>query len=693
MSAAPSPRQPWLHDLRIIVDGNATALSATDGDVVPGTAQGLFVDDVRVLSRLELTVSGESPTPIASAASGAAAEFFGAARGLGDPGPDPTVEVHRVRTLEAASLVEQVTITSRAAEPVTATLRIELGSDGLDIAKVKYGVCAEPAVRPVLTDGLLTFTTNRHRTLVEVDPAATSVEALGDRAVLVHEVVVEPGASRTLRLTVTALRTAPSEFDADAGSRAVAWDDVRVSSDDPRLEALVARSVDDLRHLLLRDPLDPADVFAAAGSPWYLTLFGRDSIWAARMMLPFGTELAAGTLRALARRQGTRHDPESAEQPGKIAHEVRRTAYTGSPRKGDLALPPLYYGTVDATALWVTLLVEAWRWGLAEAQVRALLPHLRAALAWLTGDGQPDDDGFLKYLDATGHGLVNQGWKDSLDSMRTRDGRIAPAPIALVEAQAYAVQALLEAADLLDALGEEGAAEVRHQGAALRDRVRAAFWVGGADGRYLAMALDGQGRAVDGLGSNMGHALGTGTLDPGEAATVGRTVTGAELLDTFGVRTLGTGNGGFNPIGYHTGSIWTHDTAIVALGLAREGLGDAAAAVSRALVASAEAFDYRWPELYSGLPMMGRPAPYPASCRPQAWSAASAGAVVSVALGLRADLPRGVLHVEPPRPSPFGALRVDGLRLGATTFSVEVDRDGAVEVIGVPDEVEIRRGA
>jgi glycogen debranching enzyme len=686
-----TPRQPWLHDLTIIVHGNATALSAADGDIRPPSGHGLFVDDERLLCRLELTVGGEAPSPVACEAGGATAEFFGAARGLGDVGADPTVEVRRLRTLGDGVMHEDITVTSRATEQVRAALRLEVGSVGAPIAQVKYGLAEAPAVPPVAMDGGVRFTTTRHTTQVDFDPAPSTLDLEPDRAVAGHEVAVEPGESQRVRVTVTPTRTAASEFDADPGSEVVHWHDIRVTADEPRLAPLVHQSVDDLQHLLLRDPLEPSDVFPAAGSPWYLTLFGRDSIWAARMMLPFGTELAAGTLRALARRQGTRHDPGSAEQPGKIAHEVRRTAYQAS--TSGLSLPALYYGTVDATALWVTLLVEAWRWGLPEAEVRALLPHLRAALTWLTGDGQPDDDGFLKYLDSTGHGLANQGWKDSDDSMRMRDGRVAEAPIALVEAQAYAVEALRRAADVLDALGEAGGDQARADADALRARVRAAFWVDGEGGRYLAMALDGAGNPVDGLGSNMGHALGTGVLDEAEAAAVGATVTGPELLDTFGVRTLGTGNGGFNPIGYHTGSVWTHDSAIVALGLAREGLTEQAARVVHALVASGEAFDYRWPELYSGLPMLGRPSPYPASCRPQAWSAASAGALLTVALGLRADLPAGVLHVDPIRPTPFGALHVEGLRLGGRPFSVSVTRDGEVDVAGVPREVEIRTAA
>ena len=449
-------------------------------------------------------------------------------------------------------------------------------------------------------------------------------------------------------------------------------------------------AVDDLRHLLLRDPQAPDDVFAAAGSPWYLTLFGRDSLWTARMMLPFGTELAAGTLRTLARRQGRRFDEETAEAPGKIPHELRRTAYH-DPESG-LSLPPVYWGTVDATALWVTLLGEAWQWGLPESEVRELLPALRAAVGWLTGPGQPDDDGLLKYLDTTGTGLANQGWKDSVDAIRWRDGRIAEGPIALVEAQAYAVEALDHAARLLGALGEEGALEAEQAAAALRHRVAQRFWVSTDAGDHLAIALDGSGAAVDGLGSNMGHVLGTGTVTGGQAVRVAEVLTSAEMLDAFGVRTLGSRNGGFNPIGYHTGSIWTHDTAIAAWGLAREGHRAAAGRVARALLDAGEAFGYRYPELYSGLPLLGRPAPYPASCLPQAWSAASAAVLVTVALGLRPDGGGGLL-VTPPPTAPFGAVTVHGLRFHGHPFSVQAGHDGTALVTGLPDEFEVSVGS
>jgi glycogen debranching enzyme len=686
---AGTPRQPWLHELSTCVDGNATVLSSAGGDIEPGTAQGFYVDDVRALSCLVVQVSGETPSPVSDGALGDRAEFLLSARSLGNPGPDPSVEVRRIRHLEGPVMSEVIEVASRADEPLACSVLVELAADGAPISDIKAGHLRHPMPVPDVGPDSVRFVLPRHTSTVSFGPVPTRLYGAAGTGTAVFDLLVHPGGRRQVTVSTRVQRTSASALDADRGSDAVTWSQARVVADDPRFEPLFAAAVEDLRHLLLRDPKAHDDVFAAAGTPWYLTLFGRDSIWAARMMLPFGTELAAGTLRALARRQGRVVDEGRAEAPGKIPHELRRTAYV-DPESG-LALPPVYYGTVDATALWVTLLAEAWQWGMPEGEVRALLPALRAALGWLTGPGQPDGDGLLKYIDSSGSGLANQGWKDSGDAIRWRDGRVAEAPIALLEAQAYAVEALTRSAHLLRVLGEDGVEEAECAAADLRDRVAGAFWVTTDAGRHLAMALDGAGAAVDGLGSNMGHVLGTGTLGVAESAAVAATVTGDELLDRFGIRTLGTGNGGFNPIGYHTGSIWTHDTAITAWGLARDGHTAEASRVVRALVDSAEAFDYRWPELYSGRPMMGRPSPYPASCRPQAWSAASAGVLVAVALGLRPHRSGGLV-VDPPRPSPFGALRVEGLRFRGHEFTVAVDRDGGATVTGLPDGFEVHDG-
>jgi glycogen debranching enzyme len=405
------------------------------------------------------------------------------------------------------------------------------------------------------------------------------------------------------------------------------------------------------------------------------------------MTLPVGTELAAGTLRALARRQGSVLDSDRAEAPGKIPHELRRTSYV-DPSAG-LDLPPVYYGTIDATPLWISLLRDAWKWGLPDRRVEALLPNLQAATRWLTEFAAPDPDGLLKYIDASGKGLANQGWKDSGDAIRWRDGHVADAPIALCEAQAYAIEAASAAAELFNHFNIDGSADLNDYAEQMRARFRDHFWVGPQGGQFIGLAVDGHGQTVDGLGSNMGHVLGTGTLNAEEVERVAHTLTSPELLSRYGICTLASDNVGFNPIGYHTGSIWTHDTAICAWGLAREGKRDEATRLAQSLLASAEAFDYRWPELYASAGVLDRPVPYPASCRPQAWSAASAAVLISVALGFEPDAPAGRLTLRPARPAAYGQMTVHGLRFAGRSFGVRCAPDGGSELLDAPDDIEI----
>ena len=676
-------RQPWLHRLNITVRGNATALSKESGDISGPGADGLFVDDRRALSELVVLVGGERPDPVSNAALGGRAEFLGAARNLGTITPDPVVEVRRVRELGPAGLVECVCLVSRASSTLSTAVTIRLGCDDAAIGAVKAGEFDLPALGPQLRDAGAVFATPTHRHQADFHPSPGTVELDGTTVVATFPVKLEPQREVQVRLTYSTARVSASRFDADPGDHLLDWDEVRVTGEDPRLEPTVHGALADLRALALTDPECSDDVFSGAGTPWYLTLFGRDSIWAARLTLPIGTRLAEGTLRSLARRQGMRYDSRSAEAPGKIPHEVRRFAYL-DPDSG-LHLAPVYYGTVDATALWVLLLHDAWSWGMRPAAVMELLPALEAAVGWLTTDATPDEDGLLKYLDVTGTGLSNQGWKDSGDAVRRRDGSIAPGPIALVEAQAYTAQALDCAADLADAFDRDGAPAWRSRADALRRRIRDRYWVNdGAGHSHLGLAIDGTGDLVDGVASNMGHVLGTGCLSAEEAALVAAEITGPDLLDTFGVRTLGRTNGGFNPIGYHTGSIWTHDTAIIALGLAREGRTQESVTVARTLLAAAEAFDYRWPELYSGAATLGRPAPYPAACRPQAWSAASALALLTVALGLRPDPATRTLHISAARPAAYGPMRVEGLRFQGERIDLEVAHDGTVRLLRAP---------
>ncbi|WP_422935856.1 amylo-alpha-1,6-glucosidase [Sinomonas sp. P47F7] len=408
---------------------------------------------------------------------------------------------------------------------------------------------------------------------------------------------------------------------------------------DIRLARFLEQSLVDLDGLRMALPKLPGCEFLAAGAPWFFTLFGRDSLWAARFLLPLGTELAEGTLSVLASYQGTTADAEAQEEPGKIMHELRRAALTLHGEQ--ISLPPIYYGTVDATPLWLCVLYDARRAGMAVDAVERLLPHAERALAWVAA-GVRDD--YLRYFDTTGHGLANQGWKDSGDAVQFRDGRLAKGSISLCEVQAYAHEALVHGAELLEAFGRAGSpadgtspAQLRDAAGSLAARFRADFWLEDELGPYVAIALDGDGVPVDTATSNMGHLLGTGLLTAEEEAIVARRLVDPELDSGYGLRTLATSSAGYWPLKYHGGSVWAHDTAIAIRGLAATGHTAEAGQLAEGLLKAAESFGYRMPELHSGDPATGerraaRAVPYPSACRPQAWSAASA-VVIADALG------------------------------------------------------------
>ena len=304
-----------------------------------------------------------------------------------------------------------------------------------------------------------------------------------------------------------------------------------MTATDLRVERTARQSLDDLEGLLLADG---DDRFLAAGSPWFLTLFGRDSLWAARMLVPFDPGLAVSTLRVLARRQGVRDDPETEEQPGKILHEVRPDTLD----LGGQKLPPLYYGSVDATPLFVCTLADAHAWGADAEEVRSLLPAARACLEWVLS--QSRESGWLTYIDHTGVGLANQGWKDSHDSVPFADGRLAEPPISLSEVQAYAYEAAVRGGALLAAYGEEPVAGLDDWAADLRRRFATSFWVDTDEGGHVAIALDKDGHRADALTSNIGHLLGTGLLDPAATDRVASLLADPRLDSGFGLRTLST---------------------------------------------------------------------------------------------------------------------------------------------------------
>lgn len=669
--------QPYLFDLTSCVNAPSLVLSARDGQIEEGGVQGWMYADRRHLSRLHLTVGGVEPVGLGEEPEGAATVVFRAVvPGLGDPIDDPTVFVERRREVGHEELVETVTVTSAARRPTPVELAITASSDLSAMADVRTGRPDEPVVPQPAGDGM-SWRRGETSTVLTAEPAPERADAAG---VMSWHTTLEPRQSVTVRLRAQA---GAAEAPVFAPATHVPWSRPDLACVDRRVPQLVHRGLDDLERLLLRDRTEnggPAgrsgeggDVFAAAGSPWFLTLFGRDSLWTARMLLPLGTDLAMSTLRTLARRQGVRDDPASEEQPGRILHEVRSQPL----HLEHFTLPPTYFGTADATQLFVICCAEAWRWGADPAEVRALVPAVERALGWIADQA---GDGFIRYVDSTGSGLSNQGWKDSLDSIQWADGRLAEPPIALSEVQAYAYQAAVLGADLLDAFDRPGGEHWRRWAAELADRFRTAFWVEDADGRFPAVALDADGAPVDSVASNMGHLLGTGLLDAQEAALVAGRLASPEMQSGFGLRTLSATSPRFSPLSYHGGSVWPHDTAIAICGLAREGFAEAAGSLFRGLVRAAPAFDFRLPELYAGESgdEVSAPMPYPAACRPQAWAAAAPVAALTALLGLDVDAPRGHVAVRPVLPQALLPLSVSGLRVGGHDLSLEIDREGRV---------------
>ncbi|MDN4596995.1 glycogen debranching N-terminal domain-containing protein [Leifsonia virtsii] len=668
-STMTQPLQPLLHDSVVVLTAPSQAWSAPDGRIDGHGIHGFYHSDLRVLDRVLLTVGDEVPEHIATAGPDAATSVFTSlARGLDDATADPRVRVERTRSVQAGSLTERIVLRNALRTAVATTVEVVLGADFSPMQSIKAGLSgSEHPVTVEAGAGGATAVLRSGRVEARIVAEGATATVDGDRVSLRWNVEAPANGSAELAWRIDVDDPTAVVSGAEPSAE---WSAFRATTGDSRMQSWLGRAVADLQALRMSTVERPDDTFLAAGAPWFFTLFGRDSLWAARMLLPLGHEIAASTLRVLAHYQGTKTVAETAEQPGKIMHELRPAALT-IPGEG-VELPPLYYGTVDATALWVCLLHDAWKWGMPRDEVEPLLPHLEAALAWMRDVGDSDGDGFLEYIDTTGHGLANQGWKDSGDSIQWRDGTLADGPIALCEVQGYAYEAAVGGAELLDAFGREGANEWRAWAADLKARFASAFWIDDPAGAYPAVALDAAKRKVDTVTSNIGHLLGTGILDPEESALVARRLVSPELSSGYGLRTMSTDSAGYWPLSYHGGSVWAHDTAIAISGLAAEGFRAEAGQLADGLLAAALGFGYRMPELHSGdsTAQTVSPIPYPAACRPQAWSAAAAVAVLSARLGLRADAPAGRLEVDPDPDA--GSIHVEGLRFGGVPRRVTV---------------------
>jgi glycogen debranching enzyme len=684
-----------------LLEGSTFCISAMSGDVDRDRPQGLFVADTRMLSCWRLAIDGV-PVQNLSTIEEPTEPYRATFVGRTPPRQwlaDSTMLVLRDR-LVGDGMREDVTLRNLGAEPVGVTLSLAVDTDFADLFAVKEGRVQPPHGRAVdigtasmaLTLAGSDYTRGVQITAATGDPIVTpgrftfrivvpqrsqwstcfAVEASigGDRIQLRHrcgEPVDTSGPAQRLqawRLSNPRIMTGDSTFDRslEVGTR-------------------------DLGSLQIEDPKQPGRPILAAGAPWFMALFGRDSLLTAWMALGLDPRLAVNTLRTLARLQGTRVDPLTEEEPGRILHEVR----LGTEAALALGGGTTYYGTVDATPLFVMLLAELDRWGaLLDDDRPALLAAADRAMAWILEYGDADGDGFVEYRRHTDRGLVNQGWKDSFDGVNHADGHLAAPPIALCEVQGYVYAAFQARAFLADGDGDTVRAhQWRSRAARLKAAFNLAFWM--PKQQAFAMALDGAKRQVDAIASNMGHCLWTGIVDDDKAAAVAAHLAGPSLNSGFGVRTLATDMNAFNPMSYHNGSVWPHDTAIAIAGLANYGFVEETQQLALGLLDASESFGGRLPELFCGFSRaeFARPVPYPTSCSPQAWAAASSRLVLRSLLRFNPDIPHGQVQLCPMVPARLLPVRLENVPLAGARMSIAVDADGGVDVSDLPAGVQL----
>ena len=678
-----------------LVEGSSFCISTPTGDIEPGTAQGLFYRDTRFVSCWQLRINDAAPQVLAMEPHNPfAATFVTRARPRAGRA-DSTLLVVRHRYV-GNGMREDLVLRNVALEPAACVIALAVDADFAHVFEVKEDRVAPRGTRSVEAgEGGLRFTyhwLDQTRGLqVNLDCPAVAVGGL-----LTSQVVVPArGEWRACIQVVPVMEDGAAEPRYRCGQPAAASMPARrlehwrsttplVASSHDGLRAALAASEEDLGALRIFDPEYPDRAVVAAGAPWFMTLFGRDSLITSWMTLPVDPSLAVGTLQTLARYQGERVDALSEEEPGRILHEMRWGMGTSGREH-------TYYGTADATPLFVMLLGELRRWGLADGIVDELLPHADRALDWVEHYGDRDGDGFVEYIRATDQGLANQGWRDSWDGVPFASGRLAEPPIALCEVQGYVYAAYVARAHFAREVGDHDTA--RHfdeKAAALKAAFNERFWL--RDHGWFALALDRDKTPVDSLTSNIGHCLWTGIVDQDKARQLAGHLVSPEMFTGWGVRTLSSAMGAFNPMSYHNGSVWPHDSAVVAAGLMRYGFVEEAQRIAMGLLEAAAAFGGRLPELFCGFDRSEFPLPvgYPTSCSPQAWAAATPFSLLRTLLRMEPWVPRGKLWLAPELPAELGDLRVDNIPLRGARLSVTVTGH-EVKVEGLPDDIELVR--
>jgi glycogen debranching enzyme len=656
-------------DLVKILDGNTFAVSDGRGDIEASMSDptGLFSWDTRFLSTWVLMVNDKRLSALSVDDLNYFETRFFLVPGTGTVYIDAKLSVIRQRAV-GDGFHEDLIIMNHDADPVDLVVRIEAGSDFADLFEVKDALKKQGSYEQRAEPERLVLAYSRGRYARETQITSTE-PAEFDEGGLTFRVHVEPHGRWQTGLDVVAVQfgMARGTDQAKNGSAASRSAEMvrsleqwvvgapQLESDWDWLKVIYARSLVDLAALRFSPRSLPGQSLPAAGLPWFMTMFGRDSIFTSLQAIPFTPELAATTLRALAQRQGTRVDDFREEDPGRILHEMRfgeMTAFEERPHSP-------YYGSVDATPLFVVLLDEYELWTGDTELVRELEPSARAALAWIDDFGDRMGNGYISYKRRNEEtGLENQCWKDSWDSIAYRDGTLPGFPRATCELQGYAYDAKVRGARLARAvwMDPEYADELERQANDLKLRFNRDFWI--EDGEYFALALDADGRQVDALSSNIGHLLWSGIADEEKAKACAGHLMGSRLFSGWGIRTMAEGEGRYNPIGYHVGTVWPFDTSFVAWGLRRYGYKVEAARLAAGILDAARFFLGRLPEAFGGYAREETkyPVQYPTSCSPQAWSTGAPLLLIRTMLGLE---PAGEhLVVDPALPQGIGRIEL-----------------------------------
>lgn len=687
-----------------LVEGSSFCISGRSGDIRTNFPQGFFFHDSRLLSDSELRLGGRPLEPLTVTLDDPNMAVF-VSRTRPERGEaDSNTVVFRRRYL-GEGLREDITIRNFSSDARTYEVELVLNVDFADVFEVKEGRVNRHE------DPLITRDDDGSWVLRNpADPEGIAVRLRFDRQATTAHPTTDADTDNAYSFTAEvppggkwrlAVEMAPIVAGEVIGPRYALDTDVETALPTKRIhqwrgavpalrtnyepfKMALDRGQEDIGALRIFNESRPARPVVAAGAPWFMALFGRDSLIASWSALLVNPDLALGVLETLAEHQGQDVVPQTEEQPGRILHEMRFGA-----AKLLLGGHNTYYGSVDSTPLFVMLLGELRRWGLAPGFVDKLLPHADRALDWIENFGDRDGDGYVEYQRLTPHGLPNQGWKDSRDGIRFKDGTLAEAPIALCEVQAYVYGAYQARLHFALEIGDSVTADkYRRKAAALKEAFNRDFWI--ADGGYLAMGLDRDKKPIDAVASNMGHALWTGIVNEEYAPSIARHLAGPSMFTGWGVRTLSSDMSGFNPLNYHCGSVWPHDSAIAAAGLMRYGFVEGAQRIAHGLLDASMADGGRLPEVFSGLKRseLSQPVPFPTSCSPQAWAAASPALLLRTLLRFEPQVPEGKLHLSPAFFEPVRYMRIERVPLAGSRIAITY-KDGETEVEGLPNRITI----